>query len=165
MLSHRIINISQLCSPARVLSLHCLDLNTAGSPDVPRCVFIWYFSQLWIIKVSYIVLGWGEGGEFHITRVLCMRWLFSWGFPHSLVGKESAWNARDPSSITGSGGFPGEGIGYPFQYSSTSLIAQLVKNPPAMQETLVWSLGSEDLLEKGYATHSSILGLCWWLHW
>ena len=38
-----------------------------------------------------------------------------------------------------------------------SLIAQLVKNLPAMQETLVWSLGLEDPLEKGKATHSSIL--------
>ena len=40
-----------------------------------------------------------------------------------------------------------------------SLIAQLVKNPPVMQETLVQFLGQEDPLEKGYATHSSILGL------
>ena len=40
-----------------------------------------------------------------------------------------------------------------------SLIAQLVKNPPVMQETLVRFLGQEDPLEKGYATHSSILGL------
>ena len=39
-----------------------------------------------------------------------------------------------------------------------SLVAQLVKNPPAMQETLVQFLGQEDLLEKGQATHSSILG-------
>ena len=36
-------------------------------------------------------------------------------------------------------------------------VAQLVKNPPAMQETLVWFLGQEDALEKGKATHSSIL--------
>ena len=40
-----------------------------------------------------------------------------------------------------------------------SLIAQLVKNLPVMQETLVWSLGQEDTLEKGQATHSSILGV------
>ena len=42
-------------------------------------------------------------------------------------------------------------------------IAQLVKNPPAMQETLVKFLGREDPLEKGQATHSHILGLSWWL--
>ena len=46
-----------------------------------------------------------------------------------------------------------------------SLIAQLVKNPPAMQETPVQFLGQEDLLEKGQATHSSILGLPLWLSW
>ena len=45
------------------------------------------------------------------------------------------------------------------------LTAQLVKNPPAMQETLVRFLGWEDLLEKGQATHFSILGLPLWLSW
>ena len=49
--------------------------------------------------------------------------------------------------------------------SYTSLIAQLVKNSPAMQETLVRFLGQEDPIEKGYATHPSILGLPWWLSW
>ena len=44
-----------------------------------------------------------------------------------------------------------------------SLVAQLVKNLPAVQETLVRFLGQEDPLEKGQATHSSILGLPWWL--
>ena len=47
---------------------------------------------------------------------------------------ESAWNAGDPSSIPGSGRSPGEGIGYLLQYSWASLVTQLVKNPPAMQE-------------------------------
>jgi len=46
-----------------------------------------------------------------------------------------------------------------------SLIAQLLKNPPAMQETLVRFLGSEDPLERGWATHYSILGLPLWLSW
>ena len=78
-------------------------------------------------------------------------------FPDSSVGKESACNAGDPGSIPGSGKSPGEGIGYPLQYSWASLMAQLVKNPPAMQETPVRSLGCEDPLEKGKATHSSIL--------
>ena len=57
------------------------------------------------------------------------------GFPHSSVGKESACNAGDPGSIPGSGRSPGEGIGYPLQYSWASLVVQLVKNPPTMQET------------------------------
>ena len=78
------------------------------------------------------------------------------GFPHSLVGKESACNAEDPGSIPGSGRSTGEGIGYPLQYSWVSLVAQLVKNPPAMWETWVRSLGWEVPLEKGKATHSSI---------
>ena len=50
-----------------------------------------------------------------------------------------------------------EGIGYPLQYSWASLVAQLVKNPPAIQETWVRSLGWEDPLEKGKVAHSSIL--------
>ena len=80
------------------------------------------------------------------------------GFPDSSVSKESACNAGDPGSIPGSGGYAGEGIGSPFQYYSwASLVAQLVKNPPVVQETWVRSLGWEDPLEKGKATHFSIL--------
>ena len=71
------------------------------------------------------------------------------GFPGSSAGKESACNAGDPRSIPGSGRSPGEGIGYPFQYSWASLVAHLVKNLPAMQETLDRFLGQEDPLEKG----------------
>ena len=63
----------------------------------------------------------------------------------------------DLGLIPGLGRSPGERIGYPFQYSWASLVAQLVKNPLAMQETWVRSLGWEDPLEKGKATHSSIL--------
>ena len=59
--------------------------------------------------------------------------------------------------IPGSGRSPGEGIGYPLEYSWASLVAQLVKNPHAMRETWVQSLGWEDPLEKEKATHSSIL--------
>ena len=59
------------------------------------------------------------------------------GFTDSSVGKESACNAGDPSSIPGLGRSPGDGIGYPLQYSWASLVAQLVKNMPAMQETWV----------------------------
>ena len=83
------------------------------------------------------------------------RWLYQ-DFPDSSVGKESACNAGDPGSIPGSGRSTGEGIRYPFQYSWDSLVALLVKNPPAMWETWVQSLGWEDPLEKGKATHSNI---------
>ena len=85
------------------------------------------------------------------------RYCPSLDFPGSSVGKESACNAGDPSSIPGSGRSPGKGIGYPLQHSWASLVAQLVKNPPAMQETWVRFRGWEDPLEKGKATHSSIL--------
>ena len=59
--------------------------------------------------------------------------------------------------IPGLGRSTGEGIGYSLQYSWASLVAQLVKNPPAMWETWVQSLGWEDPLEKGMAIHSSIV--------
>ena len=85
------------------------------------------------------------------------------GFPDSSVGKESACNAGDPSSFPVSGRSAGEGIGYPLQYSWASLVAQLVKNLPAMWETWVRFLGKEDPLEKGKATHSSILA--WRILW
>ena len=71
------------------------------------------------------------------------------GFPDSSVGKESACNAGDPGSIPGSGRPGGEGIGYSLQYSWASLVAQLVKNPPEMQDTWFQYLGWEDPLEKG----------------
>ena len=81
------------------------------------------------------------------------------GFPDSSVGKESTCNAGDSGSIPGSGRSTREGIGYPLQYFEASLVAQLVKNPPAMQETWVQSQGWEDPLEEGIAVHSSILAL------
>ena len=85
------------------------------------------------------------------------------GFPDSSVGKESACNAGDPSWIPGSGRSVEEGLGCSLQYSWASLVAQLVKNQPAMRETWVQSLGWEDPLEKGKTTHSSILA--WRIPW
>ena len=79
------------------------------------------------------------------------------------AGKESACSAGDPSLIPGSENSPGEGIGYPLQYSQVSLVAQLVKNPPATWETWVRLLGWEDPLEKGRATHSNIMA--WRIPW
>ena len=85
------------------------------------------------------------------------------GFPCGSVGKESALNVGDLGSISGLGRSPGEGIGYPLQYSWASLVAQLVKNLLGMWETWVRSLGWEDPLEKGKATYSSILA--WRIPW
>ena len=65
--------------------------------------------------------------------------------------------------IPQSGRSAGEEIGYPLQYSWASLVAQLVKSPLAMQETWVRSLGWKDPIEKGKATHSSILA--WKIPW
>ena len=79
------------------------------------------------------------------------------GFPDNSVGKESTCDAGDPGLIPGLGRSTGEGIGYPLQYSWASLVAQLVKNPPAMWDTWVQSWGWEDPMEKEKATHSSIL--------
>ena len=85
------------------------------------------------------------------------------GFPGGSVSKESPCSGEDPSSVPGSGRSTGEGKGCLLQYSWASLVAQLVKNLPTMRETWVPSLGWEDPLEKGKATHSSILA--WRIPW
>ena len=122
-------------------------------------------------------------GSFFITRAtweacnnyMAMFTIFYWsvinlhntlryaGFPDISVSKESTCNAGDSGSIPGSGRSTGKWIGYPLQYSWTSLVTQLVKNLPAMQETWVRFLGWEDFLEKGKAIHSSILA--WRIPW
>ena len=88
---------------------------------------------------------------------------FDMGFHGSSAGKESACSSGDPGSIPGLGRSTGGGIGYPFQYSWALLEAQLAKNLPAMWETWVQSLGWEDPLQKGTATHSSTLA--WRIPW
>ena len=76
-------------------------------------------------------------GFFH----LCFQGLFHVvayvGFPGSSAGKESTCNAGDPSLIPGLESSLGEGISYLLQYSWASLVAQMIKNPPEMQETWV----------------------------
>ena len=74
------------------------------------------------------------------------------GFPGGSGGKESACSAGDQGSIPGPGRPTGEGDGNPLQDSWVSLVAQLVKNLPAMWEIWVWFLGWEDPLEKGKVT-------------
>ena len=77
--------------------------------------------------------------------------------------KTSSCNAGEPSLIPRSESSPGEGIGYPLQYSWASLVAQMVKNLSAMWETCVQSLGWEDPLEENMETYSSILA--WKIPW
>ena len=93
--------------------------------------------------------------------------LWWWGkkkvFPGSSAGKESTCNSGDSGPISELGRSTGEGIGYPLQYSWASLVAQVVKTLPAMQETWAWSLGWEDPLEKEMATHFSVLD--WKVPW
>ena len=87
-------------------------------------------------------------------------------FPGGAGGKRPTWQCKryeDAGSTPGSGRFPGKGKGYPLQYSWASLVAQLVKNLPAMRETWIQSLGWEDPLEKGKVAHSSILA--WRIPW
>ena len=81
------------------------------------------------------------------------------GFPDSSVGKESTCKAGDPGSIPGSGRSPGEGIGYPLQYSWASLAWSAGKDSACN----VGDLGWEDPLEKRRATHSNILA--WRIPW
>ena len=97
------------------------------------------------------------GKSLYLTLVLLTDTDICVGFPGSSARKESTCDAGDPSSIPGLGMSSGEGIGYALRYSWASLVAQQVKNPPAMQETWLWSLGWEDPLEKGKATYSNIL--------
>ena len=101
-------------------------------------------------------------GKILSFKNILLRKPSSW-FPGSSAGKEIACNAGDLGSIPGLGRSTGEGIGCPLQYSLASLVAQLVKNVPVVWETWFWSLGWEDPLEKGIATHSSILA--WRIPW
>ena len=100
-----------------------------------------------------------------LERVICFYFnliLFLGASPIAqLVKNPSAM--QDRGSITGLGRSAGEGIGDPLQHSWASLVAQVVKNPLAMKETWVGSLGLDDSLEKGKATHSRILA--WRIPW
>ena len=90
---------------------------------------------------KHIIFGYSEYTCLFLFVCFYIRVWLHWGFPDTSVGKESACNAGDPGSIPGSGRPAGEGIGHPLQYSWASLVAQLVKNLPAMRETWVQPLG------------------------
>ena len=90
----------------------------------------------YFIKYNVLILG------------IPIYWL---GFPGP-AGKETTCNAGDHGLISGSGRSPAEVIGYPLQYSWASMVAQMVRNLPAMWETWIWSLDWEDSLEKVKAT-------------
>ena len=89
--------------------------------------------------------------------LLLLLFFFKPQYQGNSADKEPTCNAGNPGSIPGLGRSPGEGIGYPLLYSWASLVAQMIKKPPALRETWVQSLDWEDPLEEGMATHSRIL--------
>ena len=111
-----------------------------------------------------------KGVSAQMTQVLCRDFVdnevgfraFLSGFPDSSVGKEYACSAYSVS-IPGSGRSAGEGIGYPIQYSWASLVAQLVKNLPAMWETWFDPWVGKIPWRRERLTHSSILA--WRILW
>ena len=123
---------------------------------------LWSNSHIrtWLLEKPYLSLDKPLLAKWCLHFFICYLGL-SLDFPNSSVGKESACDAGDPGLIPGLGRSAGEGIGYPFQYSWASLVAQLVKNLPSVWETWVQSLGWEGPLEKG--NHSSIL--TWRIPW
>ena len=150
------------------------DLNTFEKEFKTSCsniIHIFTLRESYISNVQFIIklfiipmYSYILSNNAHKSDSICVHFLIShdfkcksWDFPDSSADKESACNAEDPNSIPGPGRSPGEGIDYPLQYSWAFLVIQTVKNPPTIQETWVWSLNWEDPLEKGKATHSSIL--------
>ena len=139
-----------------------------GQEDPLEKEMVTHFSTLaWKCHGQRILVGYSPGSKdldtteqlpFFFLSLYFLFFLYceEWS-PDSSVGKESACNAGDPGLISRSGRSAGEGIGYPLQRYWASLISQLIKNPPAMWETWIWSLGWKDPLEKRKATHSSIL--------
>ena len=126
--------------------------------------------QMWFLITDYWFLGEREQENHEWHDMMCeQRYTDVIGDyyevltnPGSSVGKESTINAGDPGLIAGSGRSTGEGIAYQLQCTLASLVTQLVKIPPTMHETCVWSLDWEDPLEKGTVNHSSILA--WRIH-
>ena len=126
------------------------------------CVLVSNFSRVWLCDTRDCS---SPGSSAHgILQARILEWVTMPSSRNifmvvydSLVDKESVCNAGDPNSIPGSGRSAGEWIGYLLWYFWASLVVQLIRNLPAMQETQVWFLGQEDPLKKGKATHSSIL--------
>ena len=109
--------------------------------------------ETWVRSLSWDYLGWED------------PWRRVWqptpvkSFPGNSAGKEATCSAGDPGSIPGMGRFPKEGIGYLLQYSWAALVAQMVKNPPAMQGDLglIPGLGRSPEEGNGYPLKYSCL--------
>ena len=134
-------------------------------------LWCWYLavsdgeSKVWCYKEQYCIGTWNVGsvnqGKLEVVKQEMAR--LNKGFPDSSVGKESTCNAGDPSSIPVLGRSAEEGIGYPLHYSWASFVAQLVKNLPAMWETMFYPWVGKIPWRREKATHSSILA--WRIPW
>ena len=151
--------------PAHYLGFAQVQIHGISMPSnhlilcCPLLLLLSVFPSIRVFSIeSAVCIRWPSIGASALA--LSFQWLFRVLLPLcSSVGKESTCNVGDSGSIPASG----EGTGYPLQYSWAYFVAQLVKNPPAMWETWVWSLDWEDPLGKGKATHSSILA--WRIPW
>ena len=118
--------------------LHSPGQNTrVGSFSFLQGIFPTQGSNPGLLHCRWILYQLSPQGSPKINKSFCVYFYLFLGFCDSSVDKESACNAGDPGLIPGSGGSGGEGIGYPLQCSWAALVAQLVKNLPAMQETWV----------------------------
>ena len=159
------------CGGHLIFLVTCATYKSLGTPrDSQAGLCMWHSMEYEIPPKKQSCLKCPASYNSIWSSVIWQKLLWWWKHCHCPVqlpggsaGKESACHVGDPSPIPGSGRSAGEGIGYPLQYSWASLVAQLVKNLPAMRETWVQSLGWEDPLEKGKATHSSILA--WRIPW
>ena len=161
--SHSRAGLPRGAFPARI-NLHLLPTSCSATP---HCISVWGTDPAWgyCLIAVWMDSKWKSSALRDGITDWCLVLLFYWNTVDlqcwaSLIGqlvKKSTCNARDPGLIPGSGRSAEEGIGYPLQYFGASLVAQLVKNLSAVQEIWVRSLGWEDPLEKGTATHSSIL--------
>ena len=137
------------------------NINSASNPTLnlvqlaptPLLDFFWSYTHLsldsaFLLKFSYNCTFFFRYDYYLLMYTFEFLCILS-SFPDSSVGKESTWNAGDPGLIPGWGRSPGEGIGYPLQYSRASLVVQQLKNPPAIWDSWVWSLGWKDPLGRG----------------
>ena len=143
-----------------------LDISNGNNLSVLDKIYTFFFGSYFFFPLNI----WRNHHALQYLNIIWYVHLFSnyfsqgkvsRGLPGSSAGKESC-SAGDIGSIPGLGSSPGEGIGYPLQYSWSSLVAQMLKNPPAVWEAWVQLLGwiqfQENPLEEGMATHS-------WVAW
>ena len=134
----------------------CRELNSRSSSFLQKIINVLpvYFCKvlaackpMWTMCLSKIRL---VKKKISVNSFYCRLYLAFASLVAQLVNKKIKKNAGDPGLIPGSGGSPGEVVGYPLQYSWTSLVAQMVKNPFTMWETSVRSLGWEDSPQGGH---------------